>query len=332
MASSILSDNGVSSGSAGLKSTADSTGVLALQTTTSGGTATTALTIDTSQNATFAGSVKTNTLTSAASTALTLQSAGTTAITVDTSQRVGIGTVSPSYKGDIYTYTASTLVDLLRLNNAGGSNGGGAGLRFEDAGASARIAGVVFGPNENSGLGLGFYTSTGTTGAVNEAARIDSSARLLVGLTSPNTSGSNFQVSSGVTFPATQSASSDANTLDDYEEGTFTPVLVPGAGSLTTQTCSGKYTKVGRVVTIYVIAHINVVGTASGTMTVTGLPFTPADRANIAIVREDNNTGFAYMFVTNTSATTGVYYTLTTNTNPPWIAGNIFPFTLTYQV
>ena len=50
MASTILSDNGVSSGSAGLKSTADSTGVLALQTSTSGGTATTAVTIDTSQN------------------------------------------------------------------------------------------------------------------------------------------------------------------------------------------------------------------------------------------------------------------------------------------
>jgi hypothetical protein len=49
MASTILSDNGVSSGSAGLKSTADSTGVLALQTTTSGGAATTAVTIDTSQ-------------------------------------------------------------------------------------------------------------------------------------------------------------------------------------------------------------------------------------------------------------------------------------------
>lgn len=49
MASTILSDNGVSSGSAGLKSSADSTGALALQTTTAGGTATTALSISTSQ-------------------------------------------------------------------------------------------------------------------------------------------------------------------------------------------------------------------------------------------------------------------------------------------
>ena len=50
MPSIILSDNGVSSGSAGLKSTAASDGALALQTTTAGGTATTAVTIDRSQN------------------------------------------------------------------------------------------------------------------------------------------------------------------------------------------------------------------------------------------------------------------------------------------
>ena len=50
MPSTILSDNGVSSGSAGLKSTAGNDGILALQTTTSGGTATNAIYINTSQN------------------------------------------------------------------------------------------------------------------------------------------------------------------------------------------------------------------------------------------------------------------------------------------
>ena len=50
MPSILLSDNGVSSGSAGLKTTAASDGALALQTTTAGGTATTAVTLDTSQN------------------------------------------------------------------------------------------------------------------------------------------------------------------------------------------------------------------------------------------------------------------------------------------
>ena len=51
MASSIvLSDNGASSGSAGLKQTAGNDGVLILQTTTSGGTATNAIYVNTSQN------------------------------------------------------------------------------------------------------------------------------------------------------------------------------------------------------------------------------------------------------------------------------------------
>ena len=52
MASTINADNGVSSGSAGLKSTADSSGVLALQTN-----GTTAISIDASQAVTFAGAV-----------------------------------------------------------------------------------------------------------------------------------------------------------------------------------------------------------------------------------------------------------------------------------
>jgi hypothetical protein len=46
----ILSDNGVSSGSAGLKTSGSNDGILALQTSTAGGTATTAVTINTSQN------------------------------------------------------------------------------------------------------------------------------------------------------------------------------------------------------------------------------------------------------------------------------------------
>ena len=54
MASTINADNGVSSGSAGLKESADSSGVLALQTN-----GTTALTLDTTQNATFAATTRT---------------------------------------------------------------------------------------------------------------------------------------------------------------------------------------------------------------------------------------------------------------------------------
>jgi hypothetical protein len=54
MPATILSDNGASSGTAGLKTSGSNDGTLVLQTTTAGGTATTAITIDTSQAATFA--------------------------------------------------------------------------------------------------------------------------------------------------------------------------------------------------------------------------------------------------------------------------------------
>lgn len=75
-----------------------------------------------------------------------------------------------------------------------------------------------------------------------------------------------------ITFPATQNASSDANTLDDYEEGTWTPSV---GGDATYTTRSGTYTKIGRVVFINMVMQINVLGTGS-TSDVSGLPFTNA--------------------------------------------------------
>lgn len=52
---------------------------------------------------------------------------------------------------------------------------------------------------------------------------------------------------SGITFPATQSASTDANTLDDYEEGTWTPQAgsEDGAYTATYSQQAGRYVKIG---------------------------------------------------------------------------------------
>jgi hypothetical protein len=80
----------------------------------------------------------------------------------------------------------------------------------------------------------------------------------------------------GITFPATQSASSDANTLDDYEEGTWTPTI-SGDGSVfagTTYTArQGNYVKIGRQVTVMFDISVSVVGTRAGNASVSGLPF-----------------------------------------------------------
>jgi len=74
----------------------------------------------------------------------------------------------------------------------------------------------------------------------------------------------------GVVLGAT--SNTDANTLDDYEEGTWTP-NVGGNASYTTQT--GNYTKIGRMVFIWYYLKINSLGTGSANQ-ILSLPFTPA--------------------------------------------------------
>ena len=81
----------------------------------------------------------------------------------------------------------------------------------------------------------------------------------------------------GINFPDAAVASADANTLDDYEEGTWTPAAVfsGGNGDLSYGFQNGTYTKVGRLVTIQCTIRITET-TASGNLTITGVPFTNA--------------------------------------------------------
>ena len=157
------------------------------------------------------------------------------------------------------------------------------GITFQSASANNSLLTM----GVSTSLDMAFITSsqngTGTSrpitfnvgNASEEAARIDTSQRLLVGVTSGNANGGVLQLKSGITFPATEVASADANTLDDYQEGTFTPVIqgttTAGTGTYTIQT--GRYTKVGNVLNFWITlawsAH-----TGTGNMQVSGLPFT----------------------------------------------------------
>lgn len=84
----------------------------------------------------------------------------------------------------------------------------------------------------------------------------------------------------GINFPASQVASADANTLDDYEEGTWTPAITfdtPGTLSVSYSVQAGRYTKIGRQVTIQFAAVTSsfTLGTATGSMRISGVPFVP---------------------------------------------------------
>ena len=69
-----------------------------------------------------------------------------------------------------------------------------------------------------------------------------------------------------------------ANKLDDYEEGTWTPVLTAVLGTPTVSylTQTGTYVKIGDTLTLFVSIRINTISGGSGNVRITGLPFTNA--------------------------------------------------------
>jgi hypothetical protein len=114
---------------------------------------------------------------------------------------------------------------------------------------------------------------------VNSSGNTQTVGTISVGNATPSTSGA------GITFPATQSASSDANTLDDYEEGTWN-ITVSYSGStsgVTYAARTGYYTKIGNVVTVQGAVSLSSKGTGSGTVRIS-LPFqTIGDRGGLAV-------------------------------------------------
>jgi hypothetical protein len=78
-----------------------------------------------------------------------------------------------------------------------------------------------------------------------------------------------------IAFPAAQNASANANTLDDYEEGTWTPALLFGGSAvgITYSNQVGVYVKVGQHVHVEYTVTLTSKGAAVGAATVSGLPF-----------------------------------------------------------
>ena len=170
-------------------------------------------------------------------------------MTITSTTRVGIGTTNPGAKVEIYVNrTSSTNAAALILNdNVTGAQTDGvykAIRSLSNGGSSVSEIRFIETDGTNNNTGIGFATAH-TAGGLTERARFNNRGPLVF-------AGGNLQASGiGITFPATQSASSDANTLDDYEEGTWTPTDASGAGLSITVNGSGyrnRYTKIGNLV------------------------------------------------------------------------------------
>ena len=203
-----------------------------------------------------------------------ISTGGTSRITIDGSGNVNID---------------SNTLYVDAANNRVGIGTTGPSRRFVISNSGAE--GLEIGPGESANINQQLHynrsSSVYVTNRIDAAdhlfwisgsqkASLDTSGRLLVGV-SANANGGILQLSGGITFPATAVAATDPNTLDDYEEGTFTPTVIgtSTAGTVTYGTRVARYTKVGRLVFIELRLSWSA-GTGTGDLRISGLPFTAA--------------------------------------------------------
>jgi hypothetical protein len=172
----------------------------------SGKTLSVAGTLTATGTQTLSGTTTISSITSAASTALTLKSAGTTAVTIDTSQRVGIGTSSPACNLDVGAGGTASTNTTIRINgtNTAGYGSGYQLVRNGSASFSISDAGWALGGSE-TGDAIFYSSSTYNqrfyTGG-SERMRIDSSGNLCIGVSTYATT-----PTQGMTVANTTSAS-----------------------------------------------------------------------------------------------------------------------------
>ena len=197
---------------------------------------------------------------------------------------IGVGTSSPLSSVDIRTAeggspTNATFDNALRLT-------------------STATAGVGVGPSilfrGETGNATTPYSFAGIHGVKSSAAGSNYSGDLI--FSTQNSGGATVLTevarmlsTGGITFNGDTAA---ANALSDYEQGTWTPVLV-GSSSAGTATFvsgpNGTYTKIGNQVTVYFSWDISA-HTGTGALRVNGLPFTASSATAIGSIMDGNYT------------------------------------------
>ena len=221
----------------------------------------------------------------------------------DASGNVGIGTASPSQKLDVVGSVKAS-VNVFSGDDYAFVFGSGTTSYLTGSSSTNYIAAVTASTERMRIDSTGASTFTGTG---------KFATTIGVGNATPSASGS------GITFPATQSASSDANTLDDYEEGTFTPTSAAGLTG-TGLSLSGKYTKIGNVVTVQIYVTGTSVATAGTAILMNSLPFVASATVggiSLGSYANQGNTNWRGIFIvaasiyscaTATSGDTGLFF------------------------
>ena len=173
-------------------------------------------------------------------------------LTVEIGGNVGIGTTSPDAFCDIVG-SAGSKYALRAVNSSSQSWGAYIKGGADSADTSLHVV-------DKDSDSLFFVRGDGNVG---------------IGTTSPS---KELHVDGVGQFDSGVKLNSSSTTLDDYEEGSWTPTMNESWTHSGTST-NNRYTKIGNVVTLW--GHLSNVssGTSSGDITITGLPFTVSHSA-----------------------------------------------------
>ena len=196
---------------------------------------------------------------------------------IDSSGNVGIGINNQNNKLEIGTSTHYVVTNSgqarngIHIRGAGGNAGeygGGISLGCNNTGAAAIAARQ--GSSDSDVVGLSFFTHTSGTGSDDavEKVRIHDSGEVSFN--------NGICLGNSLTFAA-------ANTMDDYEEGSFTPAL-GGFSSISYHRQYGYYTKIGRQVWMHIYLYVYQATGDSNKIQITGLPFS-ASSANSGYIQ-----------------------------------------------
>ena len=180
------------------------------------------------------------------------------------------------------------------------SNSGGAGnaitfseaLRIASGGNVTVAAGSLIAQNSGAGSGTsqlqlqpygtqGYFNFTGSSHLYLRMGSSYSQKFIFRNTGDLEITDGNLMVASGhgIDFSATADSggTKENELLDDYEEGTFTPTFyyVSGTSGVSYSTQEGRYTKIGRLVSIQIKMSVSNIGSGNNNMRVGGLPFAP---------------------------------------------------------
>jgi hypothetical protein len=180
-------------------------------------------------------------------------SGGAEAVRILEDGSVGIGITNPSRKLQVKSNSEG---------QTAGISGATYGIRFDNGGANSPSMSTIHGTDSTlagsyqsimlNGLDVRFGTSD------TERVRITSGGYLRL-------------AGAGIQFNGDTAA---VNALNDYEEGTWTPVVAASSGGAAYGSQLGFYTKVGRVVTITWFLSFTKSSLSGGTVRLTNFPFT----------------------------------------------------------